>query len=168
MIIDVIGVYVAMPQKRRLVWYISVLLILFICLLGIRLMGSSQPSGLGVTNGNLGSCPSSPNCVSTESNDAAHQIEPLEFTGSESDARKKIIQVVQEMPRTTLVTETKSYLHFECRSRLFRFIDDLEFYIDPKNKKIQMRSASRIGYSDLGVNRDRINKIQHAFSIGGE
>ena len=70
---------------------------------------------------------------------------------------------MSQMPRTTLVTENQNYLHFECRSRLFRFVDDLEFLIDPDARVIQVRSASRVGYSDLGVNRARVNQVRVAF-----
>ena len=70
---------------------------------------------------------------------------------------------LSQMPRTTLVTENQNYLHFECRSRLFRFVDDLEFLIDPDARVIQVRSASRVGYSDLGVNRARVNQVRVAF-----
>ncbi|MDG2407972.1 MAG: DUF1499 domain-containing protein [Pirellulales bacterium] len=126
-------------------------------------MPPSKPGNLGLTDGKLGGCPSSPNCVSSESNDAAHRVAPIEFTGSLADAKEQLIHIVDQLPRTRLVTEQENYLHFECRSKIFRFIDDLEFYIDAKSKSIQMRSASRIGYSDLGVNRDRVNKITEAF-----
>ena len=126
-------------------------------------MPPPKPSHLGVIDGKLGGCPSSPNCVSSEANDAAHRVVPIEFTGPMADAREQLIHIVGQLPRTRLVTEQENYLHFECRSKIFRFIDDLEFYIDAKSKNIQMRSASRIGYSDLGVNRDRVNKITEAF-----
>jgi uncharacterized protein (DUF1499 family) len=131
-------------------------------------MPPPKPSHLGLTDGKLGGCPSSPNCVSSESSDAAHRVVPIAFTGPVADAREQLIHIVGQLPRTRLVTEQENYLHFECRSKIFRFIDDLEFYIDAKTKSIQMRSASRIGYSDLGVNRDRVNKITEAFQYKGE
>ncbi len=157
-----------MPQKRRLLWYISILLIVLLFCLGIRLMPPSKPGNLGLTDGKLGGCPSSPNCVSSEANDAAHRVASIEFTGSIADAKEQLVHIVGQLPRTSLVTERENYLHFECRSKIFRFIDDLEFYLDAKSKSIQMRSASRIGYSDLGVNRDRANKIRKAFQFTRE
>ena len=152
-----------MPQKRRLLWYTSILLLVLLFCLGIRLMPPPKPSHLGVIDGKLGGCPSSPNCVSSEANDAAHRVVPIEFTGPMADAREQLIHIVGQLPRTRLVTEKENYLHFECRSRLFQFVDDLEFFIDPQAKTIQIRSASRVGYSDLGVNRKRVEKIRHTF-----
>ena len=157
-----------MPQKRRFLGYISILLLVLLFCLGIRLMPPPKPSHLGVIDGKLGECPSSPNCVSSESSDAAHRVVPIEFTGPVADAREQLIHIVGQLPRTRLVAEQENYLHFECRSKIFRFIDDLEFYLDAKSKSIQMRSASRIGYSDLGVNRDRANKIREAFQFTRE
>ena len=131
-------------------------------------MPPSKPGNLGLTDGKLGGCPSSPNCVSSEANDAAHRVASIEFTGSIADAKEQLVHIVGQLPRISLVTERENYLHFECRSKIFRFIDDLEFYLDAKSKSIQMRSASRIGYSDLGVNRDRANKIREAFQFTRE
>ena len=79
-----------MPQKRRLLWYISILLIVLLFCLGIRLMPPSKPGNLGLADGKLGGCPSSPNCVSSEANDAAHRVAPIEFTGSIADAKEPV------------------------------------------------------------------------------
>ena len=130
-------------------------------------MPSTKPSELGVIDEKLGGCPSSPNCVSTASDDAQHRIDPITFTGSVENTCEKLIQTVGQLPRTRLVTQKDNYLHFECRSRIFQFVDDLEFYVDPQAKTIQIRSASRVGYSDLGVNRKRVEKIRSAFVKDG-
>ena len=126
-------------------------------------MPSAKPENLGVIDGKLTACPESPNCISTEAGDASHRIPRIGFTGTAADARERLMHVVGQMPRTTLVTENENYLHFECRSLLFRFIDDLEFLIDSDTRTIQVRSASRVGYSDLGVNRSRVNQVRNAF-----
>ena len=162
-----VGVLIAMPVtnprkwwRRGLVWFLLVVLLFW---LGIIFMPSAIPENLGVIEGKLRECPDSPNCVSTEATDASHLIPRIEFTGTAADARARLIRVVKEMPRTKLVTEKENYLHFECRSRLFSFVDDLEFFIDSDTRMIQVRSASRIGYSDLGVNRARVNQVRDAF-----
>jgi uncharacterized protein (DUF1499 family) len=62
-----------------------------------------------------------------------------------------------------VVAATPTYLHAEARSLIFRFVDDVEFLIDPGQRRIQVRSASRIGYSDFGVNRRRVERIRQAF-----
>ena len=102
-------------------------------------------------------------CVSTAAVDVSHHAPGIAFTGSVADARNRLVQIMSQIPRTMLVTEDQNYLHFECRSRLFRFVDDLEFLIDPDARVIQVRSASRVGYSDLGVNRARVNQVRDAF-----
>ena len=131
-------------------------------------MPPPQPGRLGLIDGKLNACPESPNCVSSESLDEQHQVAPLPFSGSAGEAVQRVIEVVGAMPRTQLISQKNNYLHFECRSRLFRFVDDLEFYVDPERHVIQVRSASRVGYSDLGVNRDRVNNITEAFQCKSE
>lgn len=121
------------------------------------------PTTLGVTGGRLAPCPASPNCVCSGDEDAAHSIEPLAFTDSPDDAWSRLGRVVAAYPRTRVVVDRDGYLHAECSSFLFRFVDDLEFLLDREGKMIQVRSASRAGRGDLGVNRARIEAIRAAF-----
>ena len=151
------------PVKRRYIGRIIFLTLASLFWLGILLMPSQKPENLGVVDGKLRGCPDSPNCVSTAAVDGSHHTPCFAFTGSVADARNRLVQIMSQMPRTTLVTENQNYLHFECRSRLFRFVDDLEFLIDADAGVIQVRSASRVGYSDLGVNRARVNQVRAAF-----
>lgn len=113
-----------------------------------------------VTDGRLRECPRSPNCVSTFSTDPTHRITPIPFRGSLVEARERIVKIVTSMKRTRIIRADKEYLHLEFRSALFRFVDDVEFYFDEKEKLIHFRSASRSGYSDFGVNRRRMEKIR--------
>ena len=127
---------------------------------------SRKPVNLGVVNGRLADCPSSPNCVSTQANDAEHRMEPIRFARSPDEAMQRMIDLAAKMPRTNILTVEDTYLHVECRSTFFRFVDDVEFLIDPKEQLIHFRSASRVGYSDLGVNRRRMEQIRKAFKNG--
>lgn len=113
-----------------------------------------------VPDGRLRECPRSPNCVSTFSTDPSHRIAPIPFRGSLEEAREGIIKIVSSMKRTRVIRADKLYLHLEFRSALFRFVDDVEFYFDEKEKLIHFRSASRKGYFDFGVNRRRMEKIR--------
>ena len=132
------------------------------------------PENLGHIDGRLANCPDSPNCVCsqahavTRSND--HQMDPIPYDSlrliSDGQAITKafLIQRIKEtiernFSRASLISESDRYLHFEFRSLLFRFVDDVEFYLDDNNQQIHFRSASRVGYSDMGVNRKRMNKI---------
>ncbi|HEX5549550.1 MAG TPA: DUF1499 domain-containing protein [Nitrospira sp.] len=107
-------------------------------------------------------CPDSPNCVSTlaSSQDSRHAIAPYRFSRTKSDAKAVLKTVIAGLPRTRLVEEDDTYLHYECTSLLLRFVDDVEFLFDDETKAIHFRSASRTGYGDLGVNRRRMEDIR--------
>jgi len=125
--------------------------------------GGKVPNTLGVSDGRLSPCPESPNCVSSQSDDPAHRVEPLVFDGSATDARKILVDVIDSMKRTRLVEVTDTYIHAEFTSKIFRFVDDVEFLIDEENSLIHVRSASRKGHSDMGVNKKRVEGIRVAF-----
>ena len=113
-----------------------------------------RPSNLGVKEGKLAACPGTPNCVNSQSDDAQFKIEPLP---AKSIAEVK--KVVEGMERTTIIEETDNYLYAEFKSKLMGYVDDVEFYQDDANA-VQVRSASRLGKSDLGVNRKRVEEIR--------
>ena len=95
-------------------------------------------------------------------------VEPLLFEGGEKEAWAQLQSVVTAMPRIRVVKATEKYLHAECRSRFFRFVDDLEFKLDAIHKRIEVRSASRTGYFDFGVNRRRVDLIRRSFEQGAD
>jgi len=108
----------------------------------------------------LAQCPSSPNCVSTQATDEGHAIAPFRYRKSRAEAKEALKDIIRTMPRTKLVEEDESYLHYEFTSLLLRFVDDVEFLFDDESKTIHFRSASRTGYGDLGVNRKRMEEIR--------
>jgi uncharacterized protein (DUF1499 family) len=108
----------------------------------------------------LGSCPSSPNCVSTQAQDEGHAITPFRYRKSRAEAKEALKEIIRSLPRMQLVEENEAYLHYEATSLLFRFIDDVEFLFDDDSKTIHFRSASRTGYGDLGVNRKRMEQVR--------
>ena len=108
-------------------------------------------------------CPDSPNCVSSQATDPVHFIEPFSFSDDPSMAMLRLKQALLNEKRVTIVNEQEDYLHAEVRSLIFRFVDNVEFRLYPEQKLIQLRSASRVGYSDFGVNRRRINRIRQNF-----
>ncbi len=141
---------------------IPVILIFFIFLTGC----SGTMPKLGVKNGELTPCPKTPNCVSSQAQDKEHFIEPIKFAGSQQQAHDRLLQIIESEKRTKIITDQQDYIHVEFTSALFRFVDDVEFYF-PENKAdetiIHTRSASRVGSSDLGVNRKRIERIRSKF-----
>lgn len=108
----------------------------------------------------LSACPSSPNCVSTQATDELHSIVPFRYKKSRVEAKEALKAVIAILPRVKLVEEDEVYLHYEFTSLLLRFVDDIEFVLDETTKTIQFRSASRTGYSDLGVNRRRMEQVR--------
>jgi uncharacterized protein (DUF1499 family) len=128
---------------------------------------ATRPTNLGRHDGKLAACPASPNCVCSFDQDPGHAIAPLRFEDSPEAAWARLRAVLSQMPRTRIVTEEDGYLHVECTSLIFRFVDDLEFLLDADAKQMHVRSASRAGRSDLGVNRSRVETVRKAFSSGG-
>jgi uncharacterized protein (DUF1499 family) len=124
-----------------------------------------RPTNLGVKDNKLAACPSSPNCVSSQSpdTDAEHYINPLSYQSEPATAMAHLKAAIATMERTKVITETENYLYAEFTSALMGFVDDVEFYLDPTAKVIHVRSASRLGQSDLGVNRKRIEAIRAKF-----
>lgn len=124
----------------------------------------SQPKNLGIKDGKLTTCPSSPNCVSSQDTDAEHQIEPLTYTGNSQEAFDRLKSIVVSLENAAIVEDKNNYLYAEFTSKLMGFVDDVEFYLDETSGSIQVRSASRLGQSDLGVNRKRIETIRSKFN----
>ena len=123
-------------------------------------------SKLGIENGQLKECPTTPNCVNSQAKDKKHFIEPILITGPPLEAKKHILNILKELKRSKIKVVEDNYIRAEFTSRVFHFVDDVEFYFpDTKSKKriIHVRSSSRIGHSDLGVNRKRIEQIRSKF-----
>ena len=117
------------------------------------------------TIGQFAKCPDKPNCVSTKSPISLHAIAPLTYKGSQEEAKLKLLEIIKSMPRTHVVTNKDHFLHIEFTSKIFRFIDDVEFYFEDPGT-IHFRSASRVGHSDMGVNGERMEEIRRHFRDG--
>lgn len=118
---------------------------------------------LGVENGKLKQCPHTPNCVNSQSQDKKHFIEPILITATPLEAQNYIIRSLHELKVSKVIVVEENYIRAEFVSKIFRFVDDVEFYFPDSERKellIHLRSASRVGYSDLGVNRKRIENIR--------
>jgi uncharacterized protein (DUF1499 family) len=125
-----------------------------------------QPTNLGVRSGQLAPCPSTPNCVSSQSSDPEHYIDPLTDNGQPAAALASLKSILQNTERAKIIAETDNYLYTEFTSRWMGFVDDVEFFLDRDAGEIEVRSASRLGESDLGVNRQRIETIRAQFPGG--
>lgn len=124
----------------------------------------TRPMDIGLNDGQLTPCPSSPNCVNSRANNAEHAIAPITFKQglSPTDAMKAIKQAILSLPRTEIINETSTYLYAESSTKIMRFVDDVEFQFadDELIQEVHVRSASRLGYKDFGVNRARIESVR--------
>jgi len=123
---------------------------------------SERPNNLGARGGLLAACPASPNCVASQAVDEKHRIQPLAFSDDPDAAFARLKRVLGRRGDATIIEERPDYLRVELRTRLF--VDDGEFLLDRAQRVIHLRSASRLGYSDLGKNRSRMEELRNEFS----
>ena len=140
---------------------IAGLVIVALFVLGYRSQSGEAP---GQAEGRLQPCPDTPNCVSSETeSDAAHYIEPVVYPANQAaQVVPRLKTVIRELGGSIQV-EKADYLAATFTSPVFRFVDDLELRIETEQNTIHLRSASRIGRSDLGANRKRMERLKHAF-----
>ena len=121
---------------------------------------------LGINNSELTPCPKTPNCVNSQAGAEKHYIQPINYAGTQQEAHDRLLQILESEKRTKILTVQENYIQVEFTSALFRFVDDVEFYFPEEQDDetvIHVRSASRVGYSDLGANRKRIERIRSEF-----
>lgn len=160
------------PTLMRGLFFLLPLLIILLIWLGLRLafptkipgLTGTRPDTIGIHAEKLAPCPNSPNCVSSFASDAIHQISPIsaQFMPA-SQVMPELKTVILSQPRTKIITETEHYLYAEFSSAIMGYVDDVEFLLKPEENVIHVRSASRLGQSDLGVNRQRIEGIRKEF-----
>jgi uncharacterized protein (DUF1499 family) len=144
---------------------IAVVLFCFVLVLFFtRNFPPKKPASIGIQAGSLAICGNKPNCVCSLDNRPNYMILPLDWAGSEAMGIEKIESLVNSFPRTKVISKSGNYLHAEFRTSIFGFIDDVEFLVDVNAKKIHIRSASRLGYSDLGANLSRVEKLRTLFA----
>ena len=129
-----------------------------------EMFSGTRPDNLGVTDGRFAACKTTPNCVSSQADpaDQEHYVAPIAFSGTMHELRR----AVESMTRATVIREEGSYLYAEYKSALMGYVDDVELLLDEKARLVHVRSASRLGRSDFGVNRKRIEELRAL--IGGQ
>ena len=147
---------------KRIIFVLRALLILP-CVLLPLISCTSKPQKAQLVDGRLQACPGSPNCVSSESEDASSRVAPLVFQGAPEIAWERLKEAIRDMGGE-IQKERDSYLWATFTTRVFRFVDDVEFRMVATNGIIHVRSASRKGYSDFGVNRKRVDKLRVRFN----
>ncbi len=123
-----------------------------------------RPKHLGLKEGKLSQCPESPNCINTHfETDKDHYMEPLKYQIAKEEAQQRILRILKNTPRTEIITSNDNYIHAEFTSSIFKFVDDVEFNFSEESL-IHYKSASRVGHSDLGANRKRMNELIFRFN----
>ena len=135
------------------------MMLLSLILLATMAHGAT-PGEFRVKEYRLAACPNSPNCVSTMATEESQAIAPYRFQKPLYEAKARLIKIFSAFPGAELVQEKEAFLHFEVRSFLFRFVDDVEFQFDEDTHTIHFRSASRSGHYDFGVNRKRMEDLR--------
>ncbi|EDX76283.1 conserved hypothetical protein [Coleofasciculus chthonoplastes PCC 7420] len=158
------------PLKAILIVLIALILIVSasigvtLTVSGGDMFAGKRPTNLGVESGKLTTCPETPNCVNSQAQDAQHKIDPLTYKSAPVKAIADLKTVIENMERTKIITESENYLYAEFATKLMGFVDDVEFFLDEEANVIHVRSASRLGQSDLGVNRKRVETIRAKFN----
>ena len=129
--------------------------------------GARPTEQLGLDNNRLQPCPDSPNCVSTKETDPDQRVLPLKLQIEAPTAWAEIVETVTALPRARIISVNDNYLHAECRSSVFGFVDDLELHLQPEPQQVSIRSAARLGYYDFGVNRKRVNELRSTLISAG-
>jgi uncharacterized protein (DUF1499 family) len=136
----------------------------------VTIAASFSPNSLDAADmapAGLKDCPGSPNCVSSEAADPKHRVEPFRLKGDPAETWAAVLRMVAAMPRTDIISADDHYIRAECKSRLFRFVDDLELVLKRETGTVRVRSASRSGYYDFGVNRKRVEFLRQSLRADG-
>lgn len=150
--------------SRRVIRKVIVLSLISLAGLIVLSMTAARPAHLGNHGGKLAAVPDSPNCVSSMTDKESHKMEPIDVSGVDQPIEKLKSAIESTIPRARLVTEDGNYLHYEFTSLIFRFVDDGEFLLNEDRTAIDFRSSSRVGYSDMGANKKRMEQIRSAMA----
>lgn len=137
----------------------SIVIILFAL---VARKNTKTPRFLGHRNGQLYKVPKSPNAVSSQTKVENKKVEALNFIGTLKESKKKIKEIIKNYD-AKIIKEEDNYLHIVFTTGLMKYKDDVEFYFNEKDKKIDYRSESRLGYSDMGLNRKRYQEIKNKY-----
>lgn len=119
-------------------------------------------------HGQLGDCSGPPRCVSSQAADPERRVKPLRYAGSAEAARESLVAHIRDQPRTEIVTNSDCYVHATYTSAIMGYTDDVELWFCNEPGKVELRSSSRIGYYDFGVNRERVDMLRDALAVDVE
>lgn len=142
-------------------------LLVTIALIAITFMiieNMKTPKELGITSGKLAPLPSTPNAVSSQTEDKERYVEPWPISTNTTVTKDKLLKLLSDIDNITIQAETENYIHAISVSGKMRYRDDLEFFIDESENVVHFRSGSRVGYSDMGLNRERYNTLRKKYN----
>lgn len=155
---------IASPAVRIALVVVALLALGYVGSLSYLGAVSRRPRPAELRDGELRPCRRARNCVCSRPGCGGKAVEPLVFAGPPEAALERLAAVLAALPRTRVVLRDGGYLHAEARSRLFGFVDDFEAQLDPAAGVFHVRSASRVGVADRGVNRRRVEEVRRGFS----
>ena len=138
-------------------------LILIITLLLLIVKNNKTPTNLGVINGLLACIPKTPNAVSSQTTEKDKKVEPFPFKHGLQESKYSIKEVLDIYDGIEIFEEDKNYIYAVSTTSKMRFHDDIEFFFDERTKVVHFRSASRVGYFDMGLNRKRYNLLRKEY-----
>jgi len=148
-------------MKKKIAIIVLSIVILSVAFMFIK--NNMTPRNLGVKDGKLYEMPNSPNAVSSQTDDEEKKVEPLSFRGDFEESKAKIVEIISTYKGTEIIKNEKNYIHVVFKTDGMGFKDDVEFYFDETTERIHFRSASRVGYSDMGLNRKRYEEIKSEY-----
>jgi uncharacterized protein (DUF1499 family) len=157
-----------MIHRSRLAWLAAAVALLAALPAWWLVALSRRRPEVGLVHRELRSCPPTPNCVCSTASDAGHHVAPLHFGDAPAAAWERLLRVLADHPQARVVAQTRDYVHAEFRTPWLGFVDDVELLLDAEQSVIHVRSASRVGKSDLGVNRLRVEELRRRFAAAGD
>ena len=143
---------------KMIFYFIGVLVVVVIIQMVVK--NSIVPNDIGIVNGELAPLPKSPNCVSSYAIDSEKYVEPLPFVGDFEASKAKLLEVMARYGEMEIISDKGTYMHIVFTTGKMKYHDDIELLFDLTLNKINYRSASRIGYSDMGLNKERYSEIK--------
>lgn len=146
----------------------GVLAIVLVMVLNLVIGNMRTPKNLGVKDGKLAELPNKPNAISTQTDNKEFYVEPFPFKENLEKSKVAVLKAVEKYGDSEIVEKEANYIRVVFTTSKMRYHDDAEFYFDEEEKVVHFRSASRVGYSDMGLNKERYNKLYDYYVKQGE
>lgn len=140
------------------------ILVIMLILIIVMMAKNMKTPELGVENGQFKPLSSNPNGVSSQAKDDSKLVETLPFSGDLEATKTLLLEVCKSYGDVKIIREERTYIHVVFTTGKMKFNDDAEFYLDEEKQLVHYRSESRIGYSDMGLNRERYDALASSYN----